>query len=167
MPNHNADRIRRNRLALVAGLVAWIALSYSAAVTGAAFPPGTWYAELEKPAWNPPGWIFGPVWTLLYFLMGLAAWIVWARRGWRVRGLPLAWFLVQLALNALWTPLFFGLRNPGAALVCIILLVAAIAWTMRTFSRSGESIAAVLLAPYLAWTSFATFLNLTLWRMNP
>lgn len=159
-------RIRRSGVARSLGLVAWLALCFSAALTGVLFPPDAWYGALEKPAWNPPSWIFGPVWTLLYFVMGVAAWLVWSRRGWRAPGLPLVWFLAQLALNALWTPLFFGMQNPAAALVCIILLVMAIAGTMRAFQRAGEPVAAVLLAPYLAWTSFATVLNFTLWRMN-
>ena len=150
----------------VFGLVAWLGLSFSAALTGMWFPPDSWYAALEKPGWNPPAWIFGPVWTLLYFLMGVAAWLVWSRRGWRAHGLPLAWFLAQLALNALWTPLFFGLHNLAAALLCIILLVVAIIGTMRSFYHAGEPLAAILLAPYLVWTSFASLLNFFLWRLN-
>jgi tryptophan-rich sensory protein len=158
--------IARSKSSNVAGLIAWVALSFAAAATGAWIGPGEWYAGLNKPSWNPPGWLFGPVWTTLYTLMGIAAWRVWSRRGWRAPGRPLAWFLVQLALNAAWTPLFFGLKNPGVALVCIVMMVVAIAATIRAFFKSGESLAAMLLAPYLAWTSFATFLNFTLWRMN-
>lgn len=148
------------------GLVVWIAICFGAASTGAWIGPGDWYADLNKPSWNPPGWIFGPVWTTLYTLMGIAAWRVWSRRGWQAPGRPLQWFLVQLALNAAWTPLFFGLKNPAAALACIVSLVVAIVMTIRAFRGCGEKGAALLLAPYLAWTSFATFLNYTLWRMN-
>lgn len=152
---------------LAAGLIGWLALSFAAAATGAWIGPGDWYAGLTKPAWNPPGWLFGPVWTVLYSLMGIAAWRVWSRRGWQAPGRPLAWFIGQLVLNAAWTPLFFGLKNPGAALICILLMVPAIAGTIRAFYRCGEKTAAGMLVPYLLWTSFATLLNFTLWRMNP
>ncbi len=146
-------------------LCAWLLASYSAAATGAFFSPGEWYASLNKPSWNPPGWVFGPVWTALYTMMAVAAWLVWRRGGFAAQRRPLAWFLVQLGLNAAWTPVFFGLQRPDLALVVIVLLWLAIVGTIRAF-RPVSRPAAWLLAPYLAWVSFATVLNATLWQMN-
>ncbi len=147
------------------GLAVWLVLCFAAPALGSAAGPGEWYAQLQKPAWNPPGWVFGPVWTLLYAMMAVAAWGVWRRGGWRAQRLPLSLFLTQLALNALWTPLFFGLRSPGLALVDIVLLWLALAATLAAFARVHRA-SAVLLAPYLAWVSFAAFLNFTIWQLN-
>jgi tryptophan-rich sensory protein len=132
---------------------------------GGLFMPDEWYASLRKPSWNPPGWIFGPVWTALYAMMAVAAWLIWRRGGWGKQRRPLLLFIVQLALNALWTPLFFGLHRPGLAFAEILLLWLAIALTLAAFWREHRA-AAWLLAPYLAWVSFAALLNLTLWRLN-
>lgn len=140
-------------------------LCFAGSAVGALFMPGEWYAALNKPAWNPPGWIFGPVWTALYAMMALAAWLVWQQGGFAVQRRPLGLFLLQLALNALWTPLFFGLHQPGLAFVGIILLWLAILATLLTFWRVSRA-AAWLLVPYLAWVSFATVLNGTIWRLN-
>lgn len=148
------------------GLGGWLLLCFVAAAVGALFMPGEWYAALNKPAWNPPGWIFGPVWTALYAMMAVAAWLVWKRGGLAAQRRPLGLFLTQLALNALWTPLFFGLRQPGVAFAEIILLWLAILATLLAF-RPVSRAAAWLLAPYLAWVSFAAVLNATLWRLNP
>lgn len=128
--------------------------------------PGEWYASLQKPSWNPPGWIFGPVWTALYTMMAAAAWMVWRRGGWEKQRKPLLVFLVQLALNTLWTPLFFGLHQPGLAFAEIVLLWLAIVATIVVF-RPVSGAAMLLLVPYLAWVSFAAALNFTLWRLNP
>lgn len=147
-------------------LCGWVLLCFAAATPGALWPPGEWFAALQKPAWNPPGWIFGPVWSALYTLMAVAAWLVWRRGGFAAQGRPLGAFLAQLALNALWTPLFFGRHWPGAAFAEILLLWLAIAWTIAQFWRVQRA-AAWLLAPYLAWVSFAAVLNGTLWRLNP
>lgn len=114
-----------------------------------------WYPTLNKPAWTPPGWLFGPVWTVLYVMMGVAAWLVWRTGDARA---ALGIFAVQLALNFAWSFLFFGLKSPVMGLVCIILLWLAIAATIRAFGRNSN-VAAVLLWPYLAWVSFATALN--------
>ncbi len=146
-------------------LVGWILLCFAAAATGAAFPPGEWYLSLTKPSWNPPGWIFGPVWSALYVMMGVAAWLVWRRGGFRAQRGPLTWFLVQLALNAAWTPLFFGLHRLGFAFAEMLLLWLAIVATLRAF-RPVSRPATALLVPYLAWVSFAALLNFTLWRLN-
>lgn len=121
---------------------------------------------MEKPAWNPPGWVFAPVWTLLYGLMALAAWLVWRRGGFAANRRALVLFLAQVALNAAWTPIFFGMRLPGLAFAEILLLWAAIGATIGAF-RKVDRIAAWLLAPYLAWVSFAAALNFTIWRLNP
>ena len=151
------------RLALA--LAGWLVVCFSAASLGALFMPGEWYATLKKPAWNPPGWIFGPVWSALYTMMAVAAWLVWKRGGFAAQRRPLALFLVQLALNAAWTPLFFGLHRPGLAFAEIVLLWLAIAATLVAFRHVSRP-AAWLLAPYLAWVSFAALLNFTLWRLN-
>jgi tryptophan-rich sensory protein len=140
-------------------------LCFAAAAFGGLFMPGEWYASLRKPPWNPPGWVFGPVWTALYTIMAAAAWQVWKRGGWAAQWRPLALFLVQLALNAAWTPLFFGLHWTGVAFAEIVLLWLAIGATLLAF-RSVSRAAAWLLAPYLAWVSFAAVLNFTLWRLN-
>ena len=147
-------------------LAGWLLLCFAAAAPGAVFMPDDWYAALHKPAWNPPGWIFGPVWSALYTMMAVAAWLVWRRGGFAVQRGPLKLFLVQLALNAAWTPLFFGLHWPGAAFAEIVLLWLAIAATIAAF-RSVNRFAAWLLAPYLAWVSFAAVLNFILWKLNP
>jgi benzodiazapine receptor len=125
---------------------------------------GKWYAGLVKPPWNPPNWIFGPVWTTLYAMMAVAAWLVWRRGG--PRRLPaLILFGVQLALNVSWSWLFFGLRQPGLALVEILLLWLAIGATAWAFGRHSWP-AALLLLPYFLWVSFAAVLNWALWRLN-
>jgi tryptophan-rich sensory protein len=147
------------------GLIGWLALSFRAAAIGGRFMPGEWYASLNKPSWNPPGWIFGPVWTALYTMIAVAAWLVWRRGGWSAQRRSLTLFLVQLALNAAWSPLFFGLRRPGIAFAEIVLLWVAIAATLAAF-RPVNRAAAWLLAPYLTWVSFAAALNFTLWRLN-
>lgn len=125
-----------------------------------------WYPKLVKPSWNPPAWVFGPVWTALYVTMALAAWVVWRRRGFRTGAAAFGWFALQLALNALWSPLFFGLRNPRAALVDVVLLWAAIGATLSAFWKISR-LAGILLVPYWLWVSFAGALNFTIWRLNP
>ncbi|MBN8458580.1 MAG: tryptophan-rich sensory protein [Verrucomicrobia bacterium] len=147
------------------GLLGWIALTFCAPALGFFTPPGEGYEMLEKPAWNPPAWVFGPVWTVLYLLMAVAAWLVWKHGGWSANRRPLGFYLTQLTLNAAWTPAFFGLQNPGLALAVIVLLLAAIVATLKTFSAVHRT-AAGLLVPYLLWVNFATVLNLTLWFMN-
>lgn len=144
----------------------WLLLCFAAAAWGAMFGPGAWYASLNKPSWNPPGWLFGPVWTALYAMMAVAAWLVWRCGGFARQGRALMWFLVQLALNAAWTPLFFGLQRPGLAFAEIVLLWLAIAATIYAF-RAVSRVATCLLVPYLAWVTFAAALNFTLWRLNP
>jgi len=149
----------------ILGLCGWQLACFVAAAMGGWFMSGDWYASLKKPSWNPPGWIFGPVWTALYTMMAVAAWLVWRQGGWGKQRKPLLIFLTQLALNAAWTPLFFGLHWLGVAFTEIILLWLAIAWTIAAFWRMHRA-AAWLLAPYLAWVGFAASLNFTLWRLN-
>ncbi len=125
----------------------------------------TWYATLNKPSFNPPNWIFGPVWTALYILMGVAAWRVWRAADRDTARGPLAVFALQLAVNLGWSVAFFGLRNPGLAVVVILLLDLLVLATALMFRRI-DRLAAWLLVPYLAWISFATLLNVTIWRLN-
>lgn len=125
-----------------------------------------WYPALVKPSFNPPAWVFGPVWTLLYLLMGIAAFLVW-RRGWDsgpVRT-ALTLFLLQLILNGLWSILFFGMRSPGLAFAEIMLLWLAILATVVLFWRV-TSVGGILLLPYAAWVTFAAVLNGSIWILN-
>lgn len=147
------------------GLLGWLVLTFLTPAAGFAARPGEWYDALEKPSWHPPAWVFGPVWTTLYLLMAVAAWLVWRRGGWVARKRPLGLYLLQLVLNAAWTPVFFGMQSTGLALVVILLLLTAIVATLKAFS-SVHRTAAGLLVPYLLWVNFATVLNLTLWFLN-
>jgi translocator protein len=122
-----------------------------------------WYPTLAKPSWTPPSWLFGPVWTVLYVMMAVAAWLVW-KRGAMARPALLIFFL-QLALNLAWSLLFFGLRSPFAGLIDIILMWITIVATILAF-YSHNRIAAVLLVPYFAWVTFAAALNAAIWMMN-
>lgn len=154
-----------SRARLLLGLAGWLALCFSAAGLGGLFMPGEWYAQLRKPSWNPPAWIFGPVWTALYTMMAVAAWLVWRRGGFAVQRVSLGVFLLQLLLNALWSPLFFGLHNPALAFAEIVLLWLAIISTLLVFWKARRG-AGLLLVPYLAWVTLAAVLNFTLWRLN-
>jgi tryptophan-rich sensory protein len=126
----------------------------------------TWYPTLAKPAWNPPNWLFGPVWTLLYILMGVAAWLVW-RKGFDAPGVPRALILfgVQLLFNLAWSIVFFGLRSIGWALVEIVAMWVLILVTLVAFYRL-RPLAGWLLVPYQLWVTFATALNATIWWLN-
>jgi translocator protein len=149
-------------------LAVFIAICFGVAAAGAWFTRGsvtTWYPTVSKPAWNPPAWLFGPVWTVLYVMMAIAAWLVWRRAGFSGASGALGIFALQLALNAAWSPLFFGMRNPAAGLVDIAALWIAIGATLIAFWRVLPP-AAVLLLPYWLWVSFATALNFAIWRMN-
>lgn len=149
----NSVRARSRQLL---ALLAWILICFIPATVGAAFRPGDWYAALAKPSWNPPAWIFGPVWTTLYLMMAVAAWLVWRQGGWATQRKALNLFLVQLALNALWSPIFFGLKNPALAFAEIVLLWLAIAVTTAAFFRAHKP-AAILLLPYLTWSASPLF----------
>lgn len=149
----------------IIALAVSIVLVAGAASFGALFSPGDWYAGLVKPSFNPPNWIFGPVWTALYLMMAVAAWLVWRRRAARPVTPSLAVYLAQLALNALWSWLFFGLHAMGAAFIDICLLWLFILATLVLFWRVHRW-AGALLAPYLAWVGFAAVLNFALWQLN-
>lgn len=125
----------------------------------------TWYALLEKPAFNPPNWIFGPVWTLLYLLMGISLYLVWTAKYKRNKKPAFTAFGVQLVLNTAWSLAFFGMHSPWAGLAVIIALWASITVTMRLFWPISRT-AAYLLAPYLLWVSFATILNIAIAALN-
>jgi tryptophan-rich sensory protein len=126
---------------------------------------GAWYAALAKPAWVPPNQWFGPVWAVLYVMMGTAAWLISRERYNRRQTVALGAYAVQLLLNAAWAPLFFGARNPGFGLFDIVALWLAIAWTLREFFPVQRA-AAWLLVPYFAWVGFAMALNFSIWRLN-
>ena len=146
-------------------LAVFLVLAFSAAAFGSAFPPGSWYAMLDKPSWTPPNWLFGPVWTVLYIMIAVAGWRIWTRLGQARTPALVAWG-VQMVLNALWSWLFFGLHRLDVAFVEIALLWLAITTTIALTWRHDRWTAG-LLVPYLAWVSFASALNLALWRMNP
>jgi benzodiazapine receptor len=152
------------RLVIACGVSLAAGAMGSLAVGGQGF--SSWYGAIQKPGFTPPGWVFGPVWTVLYLLMGVAAFLVWERGlGVRLVRIALVWFLVQLVLNAAWTPVFFGLHRIGLAVVVIVLLWVAIVVTMYYFFRVSRS-AGILLVPYLLWVSFATVLNASIWYLN-
>ena len=135
------------------------------AASGLATPPDAWYWKLAKPSWTPPPWLFGPVWTLLYLMMGVSAWMLWRRRSLPAGRVAIALFFTQLALNFAWTPMFFGLHALGVAFAEIVVLWMAIAGTIAAGWRVHR-LAAAMLLPYLAWVSFASALNFAIWRLN-
>jgi tryptophan-rich sensory protein len=160
--------VRRSTGRQAAALAIFIAICFSAAAIGGWLTANSvsgWYREIARPTWTPPNWLFGPVWSGLYLMMAIAAWLVW-RRGslHRVRW-PLGLFATQLALNVAWSGIFFGLKSPGWAFAEIVLLWASIAATIVAFLGRSTA-AALILLPYLAWTSFAAVLNFAIWRMN-
>ncbi len=166
MPVSSAISIRPSPARSVLALAGWLAVAFAAAVLGGFFLPGEWYARLQKPAWNPPNWIFGPVWTALYTIMAVAAWLVWKRGGFAAQRLALSLFLLQLGFNALWSPLFFGLRNPGLAFADLVLLWLTLLAAAAAFWKT-RWVAGALLVPYVAWVTFAGALNFAVWRLNP
>jgi len=152
----------------IIGLVVSIAICFGASALGATFTtpaiPG-WYAALNKPSWTPPNWVFGPVWSALYLMMAISAWLIWRRAAATPVALALALFFVQLAANVLWSVLFFGRQMPGAAFADIVVLWCLILATVIVFWRTSP-LAGVLLVPYLVWVTFAAALNGAIWRMN-
>ena len=150
---------------VVLGLLGWLALCYGAALIGAQFMPGEWYAALEKPTWTPPDWLFGPVWTVLYGMMAVAAWLVWKEFGFRAASGSLVLFVGQLGLNSAWSWVFFGLHRPGLALFNLVALCVVVAGLAFIFWKRIR-LAGGLLVPYLLWISFAAALNFEIWRLN-
>lgn len=150
-------------------LLASIALCQMAGIIGSIFTSSsipTWYATLQKPMLNPPSWIFGPVWTTLFVLMGIAAYLIY-EHGLKKKNIrrALTFFALQLVLNTLWSILFFGFQSPGLALIEIVLLWLSIFYCILLFYKI-QKIAAYLLLPYILWVSFASYLNYTLWILN-
>ncbi len=152
----------------VLGLLGWLAISFIAAGLGAAASvnAGAFYGRLVQPSWAPPASAFGPVWTVLYALMGIAAWMVWRAGGFRANRTALGLFLAQLVVNAFWSWFFFTWHLGALAFVDILLLWVLLVATLLAFWRARR-LAGVLLIPYVLWVSFAAVLNLSVWRLNP
>jgi len=138
---------------------------FAAASTNAAFKPGPWYESLLKPFWTPPDWLFSSVWTVLYILLALAAWMVWRNTSGDALVLPLTAFAVQLMINALWAPVFFGAHRVGLGFVVMMLLLVSVLVTVGFFLEV-HTIAGLMLVPCLIWVAFAAFLNFGIWMMN-
>ncbi len=149
----------------IIALMVWVGLCFLTAWIGSRFSPGEWYVQLQKPSWTPPGYLFGPVWSVLYLSMGVAAWLVWRRAGLSGARLALTLFIFQLILNGAWSWIFFGMYRPGLAFVEILMLWGVILATMLAFWRVSAT-AGILFIPYLAWVSFAAFLNYSIWQLN-
>lgn len=157
-----SDRSRRF------AIVGWVLTCLVVGVLGSiatASSVKSWYPTLAKPGFQPPSWVFGPVWTTLYVMMGIAAWRVWLTSPGPDRRTALRWFALQLALNLGWSILFFGLRRPDLALVEIVALWGALLLTAAKFYRR-DAAAGWLLVPYVAWVTFAFVLNFAIWRLN-
>lgn len=150
------------------GLVGWLLLSFAAAAIGAvaSVQAADFYQQLAQPSWAPPSSVFGPVWSVLYALMGIAAWLAWREGGWRRQRGVLALFVIQLMLNALWSWLFFGWHRGALAFADIVVLWLLIVATVLGFWRV-RALAGALLLPYLGWVSFASALNFAVWHLNP
>lgn len=147
-------------------LIAFFAVCFAAAWLGSWFTRpalAPWYAELAKPSWTPPNWVFAPAWTTLFAMMALAGWLVWRQAG--IGSIPLKLFAIQLVLNVAWSGLFFGLKSPGLAMVEIAFLWLAILATTISFWRI-ERVAGWLFIPYLAWVAYAATLNFAIWHLN-
>jgi tryptophan-rich sensory protein len=152
----------------ILALAGWVILCAAAGAIGAfaSINAQDFYAQLNRPSWAPPAKVFGPVWTVLYLAMAVAAWLVWRERGWaRARG-ALGLFVLQLVFNAVWSWLFFGWHRGALAFADIVLLVALVIATIIAFARVRRA-AAWILAPYLLWVSFATALCWSVWQRNP
>lgn len=159
---------QRSPLSQTVGLIGWLAVAFAAAAIGAvaSIDAGVFYAQLARPSWAPPASVFGPVWSVLYLLMGIAAWLVWREQGAdRIRA-ALALFVAQLCVNALWSWLFFAWHKGAFAFADVLLLLALIAATVTAFWRIRR-LAGILMLPYLAWVAFASALTWAVWRGNP
>lgn len=148
-----------------ADLIFWLLISAVVAWFGAQFNTGQWYLTIAKPTWTPPGWLFGPVWTTLYIMMAVAAWLVWRETGRNFKEKSIQLYLVKMILNASWSWVFFGLHQIGWAVVNIIILLLLIIVVTVLFYRT-KKIAGYLMIPYLLWVSFATVLNFNIWLLN-
>lgn len=152
----------------VAGLAGWLLLALATGALGAiaSVNAADFYAQLSRPSWAPPAWLFGPVWTTLFCLMGIAAWLVWRKGGFQAARGALLLFILQLGVNALWSWMFFKWHLGAASFADVVVLWALIIATLIAFRRVSP-LAGVLLVPYLAWVSFASALNFACWRLNP
>ena len=159
---------QRSLLSQALGLIGWLAVVFVGAAIGAAasVEAGAFYAQLVRPVWAPPASAFGPVWSILYLLMGVAAWLVWREQVARYRVAALALFIAQLCANSLWTWLFFAWRNGAFAFAEVLVLLALIVATLVVFWRIRR-LAGVLLLPYLAWVCLACALTWSVWQNNP
>jgi len=153
----------------IIGLIFFIGICFFTAWLGAQVSPGIasgdWYASINKPDWNPPAWVFGPVWTLLYTMMAISAWLVWKKSGFGSAKIALTLFFVQLLLNGLWSQIFFGQQEIGWAFAEIVVLWIAILLTIIYFFKQSK-VAGWLMIPYLLWVTFAGYLNYTIWILN-
>jgi tryptophan-rich sensory protein len=147
-------------------LFVFIAICFAAAMTGAYFKPGKWYAALDKPSWVPPNWAFPVVWTLLYGMIAAAGWIVWTQPGTGIASLPILLWGVQIVLNAAWSPVFFGLKRMDLGMVVVSGMWISIAACIAAFWPLSP-VAAALMAPYLVWVTIAAALNWSVWKRNP
>jgi len=152
----------------IGGLLGWLLVTFVAAAIGAiaSIEARSFYLDLVRPSWAPPAGVFGPVWSVLYTLIGIAAWRVWRHGGFQAQRGALTLFLVQLTLNALWSWLFFAWHRGALAFVDIVLLLASIVATLIAFWRA-DRLGGALLLPYLAWVGFASALNFSVWQLNP
>ena len=150
------------------GLAGWLLVSFAAAAVGAvaSMQAKSFYGQLVQPAWAPPPGVFGPVWTVLYTLIGIAAWLVWRSGGFGPNRQALLLFLLQLVFNALWSWLFFAWNLGALALADVVILWVFIVFTLVSFWRV-QPLAGALLVPYLLWVGFASVLNYSLWQLNP
>ena len=146
-------------------LVIFVVIAFVPAAFGGLFGPGDWYRGVAKPGWTPPGWLFGPVWTLLYLMIGVAGYLAFGQCDGRTRTIAFTVYGLQLLLNALWSWLFFGLQRPGLAFVDIVALLALIGLNIAVFLPISRA-AGLLLVPYALWVTFASALNLSIWRLN-
>ena len=146
-------------------MIGWLVLCLAVELSGVTFLPGRWYAHLHKASWTPPSYLFAPIWTVMYLLMTVAAWLVWREGGFRKQALPLTVFLVQLALNGAWSFICFRLHNLPLSVIDMLLLWLVLAFCTALFYRVKPAAGLVLLL-YLVWVSFAASLNIALWRLN-
>jgi translocator protein len=147
------------------GLAGWLLLCFTVELSGVKFLPGRWYAHLNKASWTPPSYLFAPVWTVVYICMGIAAWLVWQQGGFRKQSVPLTLFLIQLALNGAWSFFCFGLHNVPLSLSDMLLLWVVLSLTTVRFFAVKPA-AGWLMSVYLLWVTFASTLNVALWRLN-
>jgi tryptophan-rich sensory protein len=166
-PSYQRRTVDRREIGVLIGFVLLCELVGVLGALATAPAIETWYATIAKPGFTPPSWVFGPVWTLLYFLIGVAAFLVWRQRNDRPRAATVALdaFAVQLALNGVWSPAFFGLRSPALGLIVIVPLLLAVLATTGLFARVSQR-AALLLLPYAAWVAYASALNAAIWGLN-